>query len=56
MKGCKNMMWTIFVILLALGALGMVASYSKGALVHVLLVLALVVITIDLMRGNRSIV
>ena len=50
------MLWTICVILFVLWALGMATSYTMGGLVHALLVLALVVIVVNLIRGRRSIV
>jgi hypothetical protein len=50
------MLWTIAVILFVLWALGMMASYTMGGLVHALLVVALVVIVINLIQGRRSIV
>jgi len=51
-----NMLWTIAVILFVLWALGMLTSYTVGGLVHVLLVLALVVIVVNLLRGRRALV
>jgi hypothetical protein len=50
------MLWTVFVILLVLWALGMVTSYTLGGFVHILLVLALVVVLINLIQGRRTIV
>jgi hypothetical protein len=50
------MLWTIAVILFVLWALGMVSSYTMGGLVHLLLVVALVVIVVNLIRGRRSLV
>ena len=47
------MLWTIFVILLVLWALGMVSSYTLGGFIHILLVLALVVLLINLLSGRR---
>ncbi|HZE76850.1 MAG TPA: lmo0937 family membrane protein [Gemmatimonadales bacterium] len=47
------MLWTIFVILLVLWALGMVSSYTLGGFIHVLLVLALAVLLINLLSGRR---
>ena len=38
------MLWTIFVILLILWALGMVSSYTLGGFIHILLEIALVVV------------
>jgi len=50
------MLWTIVVVLFILWALGMVTSYTMGGLVHLLLLLAVVAIVINLVRGRRSIV
>ncbi len=50
------MLWTIVVVLFVLWALGLATSYTMGGLVHVLLVLALVMIVVNLIRGRRSIV
>ena len=47
------MLWTIFVILLVLWALGLVTAYTMGGLIHVLLVIALVVLVIQLIQGRR---
>jgi Family of unknown function (DUF5670) len=44
------MLWTIFVILLIMWALGLVTSYTLGGFVHILLVIALVA----LFRGVES--
>jgi hypothetical protein len=51
----KNMLWTIFVILLVLWLLGLVSSYTLGGFIHILLVLAIVVLIINLVSGRRSI-
>ena len=37
------MLWTIFVILLVLWALGLVSSYTLGGFIHVLLIIAIAV-------------
>jgi Family of unknown function (DUF5670) len=47
------MLWTIFVILLVLWALGMVSSYTLGGFIHILLVIALAVLLINLLSGRR---
>ncbi len=47
------MLWTIVVVLFVLWLLGLVTSYTMGGLVHVLLVLALVVIVFNLIRGRK---
>jgi hypothetical protein len=48
------MLWTIFVILLIMWALGLVTSYTMGGFVHILLVIALVVLVINLVQGRRA--
>ena len=48
------MLWTIFVILLILWALGLVTSYTMGGFVHILLVIALVVLVLNLVQGRRG--
>jgi hypothetical protein len=49
------MLWTIFVILLVLWALGMVSSYTIGGFIHILLVIALVVVLIRVIQGRRPV-
>jgi uncharacterized protein DUF5670 len=49
------MLWTIFVILLVLWALGMVSSYTVGGFIHILLVVALVVVLLRVIQGRRPI-
>jgi hypothetical protein len=50
-----SMLWTIFIVLLVLWLLGMVSGTTLGGFVHVLLVIAIVVILINVMRGRRPI-
>jgi hypothetical protein len=50
-----NMLWTVFVVLLVLWALGFVSGYAIGGFIHLLLVLAVVVLIIQLISGRRSI-
>jgi len=47
------MLWTIFVILLVMWALGLVTSYTMGGFVHILLVIALIVLVVNLVQGRR---
>lgn len=47
------MLWTIFLILAVLWLLGMVSSYTMGGLIHLLLVLAVISVVIQLLRGRR---
>jgi hypothetical protein len=46
------MLWTIFVILLVLWALGLVSGYTLGGFIHVLLVIAIVVVLIRVIQGR----
>jgi hypothetical protein len=55
-KGGRQMLWTIFVILLVLWLLGVVSSYTIGGFIHILLVLALVVLLINIIGGRRTVV
>jgi len=49
------MLWTVFVVLLVLWALGMVSSYTLGGFIHVLLLIALAVVLIRIIQGRRPI-
>jgi fatty acid desaturase len=53
-KGMAIMLWTILVILLVLWLIGLVASIG-GALIHLLLVLALIVFVAQIFTGRRSV-
>jgi hypothetical protein len=46
------MLWTLFVILIVLWALGLVTSYTMGGLIHILLVVAVVVLLVRLIGGR----
>ena len=47
------MLWTLFVVLLVLWALGLATSYTAGGLIHILLVIAVVVLVFRLIQGRR---
>jgi hypothetical protein len=47
------MLYTLAVILLVLWLLGMVGSYTLGGLIHILLVVALIMVVLNLVRGRR---
>lgn len=47
------MLWTIFLILLVLWALGIVTSYTLGGFIHLLLLLAVAVVLIRVIQGRR---
>ena len=49
------MLWTIFVILLVLWALGMVTSVTLNGFIHLLLVVAIVVVLIRVIQGQRPV-
>jgi Family of unknown function (DUF5670) len=49
------MLWTIFVILLVLWALGLVSSYTLGGYIHILLIIAVAVLLIRIIQGRRPI-
>ncbi len=49
------MLWTVFVVLLLLWALGMVTSTTLGGFIHLLLLIAIVVVLIRVIQGRRVI-
>jgi hypothetical protein len=49
------MLWTIFVILLVLWAIGLVSSYTLGGFIHVLLIIAIAVVLIRIIQGRRPV-
>jgi hypothetical protein len=46
------MLWTIAIILIVLWALGLF-THVAGGLIHLLLVIAIIVIVVNLIRGRR---
>ena len=49
------MLWTIFVVLLVLWAVGLVSSYTLGGFIHILLVIAIAVVLIRIIQGRRPV-
>ncbi len=49
------MLWTIFVILLIMWALGLLTGYTMGGVIHALLVIAIIVILIQVIQGRRRV-
>jgi hypothetical protein len=49
------MLWTIFVILLILWGLGLITGYTMGGVIHVLLVIAIVVVIVQVIKGRRRV-
>jgi len=46
-------MLTLAVVLLVLWALGFITSYTMGGLIHILLVVAIVIILVRIIRGQK---
>jgi len=49
------MLWSIFVVLLILWAVGMVTSTTLGGFIHILLIVAVVVVLIQVIGGRRTV-
>jgi len=49
------MLWTIFLILLILWAIGMVTATTLNGFIHLLLVIAVVVLLIRIIQGRQPI-
>jgi len=47
------MLWIIAVILIVLWLLGVVTSYTLGGFIHILLVIAVVVVLVRIIRGEK---
>ncbi|MFA6447292.1 MAG: lmo0937 family membrane protein [Patescibacteria group bacterium] len=47
------MLWTIAIILIVLWLLGMITSYTLGGFIHILLVIAIIVILVRVIRGEK---
>ncbi len=47
------MLWAIAVILMILWVLGLVTSYTMGGFIHILLVIAVVVVLVRVIRGEK---
>ncbi len=48
------MLYTIAIVLIILWLLGLVSSYTMGGLIHILLVVALIVIVLNFVRGRKA--
>jgi len=47
------MLWTLAVILVVLWILGLVTSTTLGGFIHVLLVIAVIVVLVNVIRGRK---
>jgi uncharacterized membrane protein YtjA (UPF0391 family) len=54
--GRETMLYTLAVILLIAWLLGVVGTYTIGAFVHILLVIAIVLFIVGLLSGRRTVV
>ncbi len=49
------MLWTIFVVLIVLWALGLLTGYTMGGVIHALLVIAIIVMLVQVLQGRRRV-
>ncbi|MFH1134946.1 MAG: lmo0937 family membrane protein [Pseudomonadota bacterium] len=49
------MLWSIFVVLLVLWALGLLTGYTLGGVIHALLVIAIIVVLVQVIQGRRRV-
>jgi hypothetical protein len=52
-RGEKNMLWTVFVILLVVWVLGVI-GHIGGGLIHLLLIVAALALVFSLVSGRRG--
>ncbi len=50
------MLWALFIVLLVLWLLGVIASYTLGGFIHLLLVLAVLALIFQLLADRHSLV
>lgn len=49
------MLWTIAIILIILWLLGIVTAYTLGGFIHILLVIAIIVVLVRVIKGEKII-
>ncbi|HAT03940.1 MAG TPA: lmo0937 family membrane protein [Candidatus Magasanikbacteria bacterium] len=47
------MLWTIAIILIILWLLGLVTSYTLGGFIHILLIIAIIIVLVRIIRGQK---
>ena len=47
------MLWTVAIILIVLWLLGIVTAYTMGGFIHILLVVAIIVVLVRVISGNK---
>jgi fatty acid desaturase len=52
-RKAESMLWTLAVVLLILWLLGMISSYTLGGFIHILLVVAIVMVLVRIIQGER---
>jgi hypothetical protein len=53
LSNTRIMLYTIAVILLVLWAIGLLASYTIGGFIHLLLVVAIILVIVRLIQGRK---
>ena len=48
------MIWILVAIMMVLWLLGIITSYTLGGMIHILLVIAVILLLVSVLRGNRS--
>ena len=48
------MLYIIAVVLIVLWLVGLLASYTMGGIIHILLVIAIIMILLNVIRGRRA--
>jgi Family of unknown function (DUF5670) len=49
------MLYTVALVLIIAWLLGLVSSYTLGGFIHILLVVAIILIVVRLIQGNRAV-
>lgn len=52
--GWGGILWTIIVVLVVLWLLGFLAFHIAGGLIHILIVIALILLIVNLLRGRGA--
>jgi hypothetical protein len=47
------MIWTIAIVLLVLWLIGLISAYTIGGFIHILLVLAVILVLIRIIKGEK---
>lgn len=47
------MLWTVAVVLMVLWVLGLVSNHTMGGFIHLLIVIAIIVVLVRVIRGEK---